>query len=90
MAKDVFEKMWAGGEAASVIVEREGLAQVSDEAALMAAIADVLEHSPEQVASYRKGKASALGWFVGQVMRKLGGKANPVLTQSLLKRALDA
>lgn len=89
MAKDVFEKMWASGERARAIVEREGLAQVSDESALMAAIAEVLARSPEQVASYRKGKTSALGWFVGQVMRQLGGKANPVLTQGLLKKALD-
>ena len=89
-AKDVFERMWASGEPAAAIVEREGLAQVSDEAALRQAVAEVLAANPEQVATYRKGKASALGWFVGQVMRRTGGKANPQLLAALLKQALDS
>ncbi len=46
--------------------------------------------SPEQVATYRKGKTSTLGWFVGQVMKKTGGKANPGLVNTLLKKALDS
>jgi aspartyl-tRNA(Asn)/glutamyl-tRNA(Gln) amidotransferase subunit B len=87
--KDVFEKMWSGGEGPTAIVEREGLGQLSDEAALQAAIAELLAQSPDQVATYRAGKASALGWFVGQVMRRLGGKANPQLVNSLLREALD-
>ena len=88
MAKDVFEKMWATGEAPRAIVERDGLAQVSDEAALRAAIADVVAASPEQVAAYRGGRTAALGWFVGQVMRRTGGKANPQLVNQLLKGKL--
>jgi aspartyl-tRNA(Asn)/glutamyl-tRNA(Gln) amidotransferase subunit B len=88
-AKDVFERMWATGEDARGIVEREGLAQVSDEAAIQAAIDEVLGASPAQVATYRKGKSSTLGWFVGQVMRKTGGKANPQLVNALLKKALE-
>jgi len=88
-AKAVFETMWATGEDARTIVEREGLAQVSDEGAIEAAIADVIAASPEQVATYRKGKTSTLGWFVGQVMRKTGGKANPQLVNALLKKALE-
>jgi aspartyl-tRNA(Asn)/glutamyl-tRNA(Gln) amidotransferase subunit B len=87
-AKDVFEKMWSGGEDPEAIVEREGLGQVSDAGALQGAVAEVLAASPEQVASYRKGKASTLGWFVGQVMRKTGGKANPQLVNELLRKAL--
>ena len=88
-AKEVFERMWSSGEPARAIVEREGLAQVSDEAPLRAAIAEVVASSPEQAATYRSGKASALGWFVGQVMRRTGGKANPQLVNKLLKEALD-
>jgi aspartyl-tRNA(Asn)/glutamyl-tRNA(Gln) amidotransferase subunit B len=87
-AKDVFERMWASGEPAAAIVEREGLAQLDDEAALQAAVAEVLAASPEQVASYRGGKAAALGWFVGQVMRRTGGRANPRRVNELLRHAL--
>jgi aspartyl-tRNA(Asn)/glutamyl-tRNA(Gln) amidotransferase subunit B len=88
IAKDVFEKMWQTGEPASAIVEREGLTQVSDEAALERVVAEVLAASPEQTASYRSGKTAALGWFVGQVMRKTGGRANPQLVNALLRKAL--
>jgi aspartyl-tRNA(Asn)/glutamyl-tRNA(Gln) amidotransferase subunit B len=89
IAKDVFERMWTSGEAAAAIVEREGLAQIDDEAALAAAVAEVVTASPEQVASYRGGKAAALGWFVGQVLRRTGGRANPQRVNELLRQALD-
>jgi aspartyl-tRNA(Asn)/glutamyl-tRNA(Gln) amidotransferase subunit B len=89
IAKDVFEKMWAGGEDPRAIVEREGLTQLSDAGALRQAVAEVVAGSPEQVATYRKGKTSTLGWFVGQVMRKTGGKANPQLVNELLREALE-
>jgi aspartyl-tRNA(Asn)/glutamyl-tRNA(Gln) amidotransferase subunit B len=89
IAKDVFEKMWATGDSAQAIVEREGLTQVSDEGPIKAAIAEVMAASPDQVATYRKGKTGTLGWFVGQVMKKTGGKANPALVNQLLKQALE-
>ena len=89
IAKDVFEKMWASGEAPGAIVAREGLVQLSDESALQQAIDAVIAASPEQVATYRKGKTGTLGWFVGQVMKKTGGKANPQALNALLKKALD-
>ncbi len=89
MAKEVFEEMWLSGEGADLIVARRGLAQVSDEAALRAAVADVLAQHPAQVATYRGGKTSTLGWFVGQVMRRTGGKANPQVLQRLLEQALE-
>jgi aspartyl-tRNA(Asn)/glutamyl-tRNA(Gln) amidotransferase subunit B len=89
IAKDVFERMWASGEDPRVIVEREELTQVSDQGAIQAAIDEVIAGNPGQVATYRKGKTSTLGWFVGQVMRKTGGKANPQLVNELLKRALS-
>jgi aspartyl-tRNA(Asn)/glutamyl-tRNA(Gln) amidotransferase subunit B len=88
-AKVVFERMWTGGEDARTIVEREGLAQVSDEGVIESAVAEVIAANPDQVATYRKGKTSTLGWFVGQVMRKTGGKANPQLVNALLKKALE-
>ena len=89
IAKDVFERMWTSGESPRAIVEREGLRQVSDEGAIQAAVDEVIAANPEQVATYRKGKASALGWFVGQVMRRTGSRANPQLVNDLLKKALS-
>ena len=89
IAKEVFLTMWDTGEPPMAIVEREGLVQVSDVGALEATVAEVLAASPDQVATYRKGKTSAFGWFVGQVMKKTGGKANPGLVNELLKKALD-
>jgi aspartyl-tRNA(Asn)/glutamyl-tRNA(Gln) amidotransferase subunit B len=89
IAKDVFEKMWTSGEGARAIVEREGLTQVSDEGAIEAAIREVMASSPDQVATYRKGKTGTLGWFVGQVMKKTGGRANPQVVNALLKKHLD-
>jgi aspartyl-tRNA(Asn)/glutamyl-tRNA(Gln) amidotransferase subunit B len=88
IAKDLFERMWATGEEAAAIVEREGLTQLSDESALEAIVAEVVASSPAQAASYRGGKAAALGWFVGQVMRRTGGRANPQRVNALLRKAL--
>ena len=87
-AKDVFERMWATGEPAAAIVEREGLTQLSDDSALEAIVAEAVASFPEQAASYRAGKTAALGWFVGQVMKRTGGRANPQRVNELLRRAL--
>ncbi len=89
IAKDVFERMWASGDSPAAIVEREGLRQVSDEAAIRAVVESVVDANPEQAASYRGGKPAALGWFVGQVIKRMGGKANPQLANKLLKEVLD-
>jgi aspartyl-tRNA(Asn)/glutamyl-tRNA(Gln) amidotransferase subunit B len=89
IAKDVFERMWSTGEAAGPIVEREGLLQVSDPDAIEAVIAEILAANPQQAESYRKGKTQALGWFVGQVMRRMQGKANPQVVNAALKKALE-
>ncbi len=89
IAKDVFDRMWRSGESAATIVEREGLVQLSDEAALARIVAEVVAASPEQAASFRAGKKAALGWFVGQVMRKTGGRANPQLVNALLAKVLS-
>jgi aspartyl-tRNA(Asn)/glutamyl-tRNA(Gln) amidotransferase subunit B len=87
-AKDVLEKMWATGEEAAAIVEREGLTQLSDDSALESLVAEVVASSPGQAASYRAGKEATLGWFVGQVMKRTGGRANPQRVNALLRKAL--
>ena len=88
IAKDVFERMWSSGEPPGAIVEREDLSQVSDRTAIQAAVDEVVAANPGQVETYRRGKTATLGWFVGQVMKKTGGKANPRLVNDLLKKAL--
>jgi aspartyl-tRNA(Asn)/glutamyl-tRNA(Gln) amidotransferase subunit B len=89
IAKDIFEKMWMSGEPARTIVEREGLTQLTDESAIEAVIVEILDAHPDQVAVYRSGKKAALGWFVGQVMRRTQGRANPQIVNALLRKALD-
>ncbi len=90
IAKAIYPKMWSSGELPNVIVEREGLSQVSDTGAIEAAIREVIAGSPEQVATYKKGRTNTIGWFVGQVMKKTGGRANPKIVNDLVKAALDA
>jgi aspartyl-tRNA(Asn)/glutamyl-tRNA(Gln) amidotransferase subunit B len=90
IAKEVFAKMVVAGEDARVIVEREGLLQVSDEGAIEAAARSAIDANPRQAASYRTGKVAMLGFFVGQVMKATGGKANPKLVNDILRRLLDA
>jgi aspartyl-tRNA(Asn)/glutamyl-tRNA(Gln) amidotransferase subunit B len=90
VAKDVFEKMCASGERAAAIVEREGLAQIDDEESIVKAVREVLAAQPDVVSQYRTGKSAAFGFLMGQVMRKLGGKANPKVVNGVLKRELDA
>ncbi|RAK69150.1 Asp-tRNA(Asn)/Glu-tRNA(Gln) amidotransferase subunit GatB [Phenylobacterium kunshanense] len=87
IAKDVFERMWAGEGAAGEIVEKQGLKQVSDTGALEKIIDDLIAANPGQ-ASAVKEKPQAIGWFVGQVMKATGGKANPGAVNQLLKAKL--
>jgi len=88
-AKELLERVEESGEAPAAIVERENLAQVSDEETLRAVVAQVLAENPEQVATYKGGKVTVIGWFVGQVMRATQGKANPQLVKRLLEEALS-
>jgi len=76
------------GKAPAVIVEEEGLAQVSDDSAIRTACQEVLAESPKEVESYRAGKETLIGWFVGQVMRKMRGKADPAAARRLLEELL--
>jgi aspartyl-tRNA(Asn)/glutamyl-tRNA(Gln) amidotransferase subunit B len=88
-AKSLLQKVEESGEAPQVIVEREGLARVSDESAIRAVCEQVLAANPKEVESYRAGKTTLLGWFVGQVMRQMGGKADPNLARRILEELLD-
>ncbi|RME66484.1 MAG: Asp-tRNA(Asn)/Glu-tRNA(Gln) amidotransferase GatCAB subunit B [Alphaproteobacteria bacterium] len=88
IGKDVFEIMFETGAAAGAIVEEKGLRQVSDTGALEAVIAKVLDANPDNVAAYKGGKDKLFGFFVGQVMKATGGKANPAVVNALLKKAL--
>ncbi len=87
IAKDVFERMWNGEGAASEIVEKQGLKQVSDTGALESIIDALIAANPGQAAAVKE-KPQAIGWFVGQVMKETGGKANPGVINQLLKSKL--
>jgi aspartyl-tRNA(Asn)/glutamyl-tRNA(Gln) amidotransferase subunit B len=87
IAKDVFERMWAGDGGASEIVEKQGLKQVSDTGALEKIIDELISANPGQAAAV-KDKPQAIGWFVGQVMKATQGKANPGTVNQLLKSKL--
>jgi aspartyl-tRNA(Asn)/glutamyl-tRNA(Gln) amidotransferase subunit B len=87
IAKDVFERMWAGEGAPREIVEKQGLQQVSDTGALEKIIEELIAANPGQAAAVKE-KPQAIGWFVGQVMKATGGKANPGAVNGLLKAKL--
>lgn len=87
IAKDVFERMWAGEGRPRAIVEKQGLQQVSDTGALEKIIEDLIAANPGQASSVKE-KPQAIGWFVGQVMKATGGKANPGAVNQLLKAKL--
>ncbi len=86
--KSLLGKVQQTGKSPGKIVEEEGLAQVSDDSALQAAIDKILIANPDEVASYRGGKEGLFGWFMGQVMRETRGKADPKLSRELLLKAL--
>jgi aspartyl-tRNA(Asn)/glutamyl-tRNA(Gln) amidotransferase subunit B len=88
LAKEVFELMVETGKAPAVIVEEKGLKQVTDTGAIEASIDAVLAANPDKVADYRGGKDKLFGFFVGQVMKATGGKANPALVNDILKTKL--
>jgi aspartyl-tRNA(Asn)/glutamyl-tRNA(Gln) amidotransferase subunit B len=88
LAKQVFEIMLDTGQDAGAIVEERGLRQTSDSGAIEAAIAGVLAANPDKLAEYRGGKDKLFGFFVGQVMKAMAGKANPQVVNELLRKAL--
>lgn len=88
LSKQVFEIMLETGQGANSIVEERGLKQTSDTGAIEAVIAEVMEKNADKVADYRGGKDKLFGFFVGQTMKAMGGKANPGVVNDLLKKAL--
>ncbi|MEL0157010.1 Asp-tRNA(Asn)/Glu-tRNA(Gln) amidotransferase subunit GatB [Sphingopyxis sp.] len=88
IAKQVFEKMLETGDGAAAIVDREGLKQTSDTGAIEAEIVKVLAANADKVEQYKGGKEALFGFFVGQTMKAMQGKANPQVVNELLKKAL--
>jgi aspartyl-tRNA(Asn)/glutamyl-tRNA(Gln) amidotransferase subunit B len=90
IAKDLFEEMLVSNDPPGVIVKAKGLVQVSDTGAIERAVAQVLEKNPEQVSKYKSGKQQVFGYFVGETMKIMKGKANPKLVNEILKKQLES
>ena len=88
IAKEVFEAMWGGEGSADEVIEARGLKQITDTSAIEAIVDKVIEANPGQVAEYKAGKDKLIGFFVGQVMKETGGKANPGQVNEILKTKL--
>ena len=88
LAKDILPKMIESGEAASAIMEREGLKQISDSGALEKIVDEVLAGNSKQVEQYKSGKTTVIGFLVGQVMKASRGQANPAAVNEVLKKKL--
>ena len=87
IARTVFEHMWAGEGAPSAIVETHGLVQITDTGAIEAAVDALIAANPDKAEAVKE-KPQAIGWFVGQVMKETGGKANPAAVNEILKARL--
>ena len=86
--REVFFEMWSSGKDPRVVVEEKGLKQVSDTGALEIIIDQVIAEGTNQVGQYKSGNEKILGWFVGQVMKKTDGQANPKIVNELLRQKL--
>jgi len=89
IAKTVFEDMKATGRMPKDIVKEKGLVQISDASALEAAAQEIIDAHPKEVADFRAGKTKVMGFFVGQLMRKTKGQANPQLANEIFQRLLE-
>jgi len=90
IAKELLARMWEGGGSPAAIVEREGLAQTSDPAAIEGFVDEVLGANEKVVADYRAGKSNVMGFLVGQVMKASRGKADPALVNELVRKKLSS
>jgi len=88
LAKEIFPKMFESGDAPAVIMDREGLRQITDTGALGKIVDDVIAGNPKQVEQYRGGKTAVIGFLVGQVMKASRGQADPAAVNKLLKDKL--
>ncbi len=89
IAKEVFEEMLQSGQNPDSIVEKKGLRQVSDESAIEKVVEEILQSNPDEVQRYLGGKDKLFGFFVGEIMKKTRGKANPKILNDLLKQKLE-
>ena len=89
IAKEVFEAMWAGEGNADDVIEARGLKQITDSSAIEDVVDRIIAANPGQVADYKAGKDKLIGFFVGQVMKETGGKANPGQVNAILKDKLS-
>jgi aspartyl-tRNA(Asn)/glutamyl-tRNA(Gln) amidotransferase subunit B len=89
VAKIVFATMWSSGATADAVIAKQGLTQITDASEIERVIDEVMSTNPAQLADYRAGKDKLFGFFVGQVMKATGGKANPVQLNELLRRKLS-
>ena len=89
IAKEVLVEMFDSGLPPDTIVRDKGLSQISDTGAIEAAVKQVIDASPEQVAQFKAGKDKVFGYFVGQVMKATRGKGNPQLINDILRRELE-
>ncbi|WP_250124516.1 Asp-tRNA(Asn)/Glu-tRNA(Gln) amidotransferase subunit GatB [Chroococcidiopsis sp. CCMEE 29] len=90
IAKDILPELLTQGGSAKELVERKGLTQISDTSALEAIIEQVLQANPQELEQYRNGKTKLIGFFVGQVIKQTGGRADPKLTNQLLAQKLNS
>ena len=90
MAKDVLVQMFKSGKAAEEIVRAMGGSQVTDQDAIQAFVDQAISGNPKQLEQYRAGKTSLVGFFVGQVMKLSGGRANPQVVNDVLKKTLES
>lgn len=90
IAKEVLEDMVATGESATAIVDHKGLRQVTDSSAIEKTVQEILDANSEKVAEYKSGKEKLFGFFVGQTMKAMKGKANPAMVNEVLKKLLSA
>lgn len=88
IGKQIIIEMMKDGTKASVIVEKKGLSQITDEGAIKAIVQKVVDANPNQVEAYKNGKTNLLGFFVGQVMKETKGRANPKTVNELLKEII--
>ncbi len=86
--KEVFEEMFNTGKGAAAIVKERGLSQISDTSHLEVVVGDVIKNNPQAVADYHAGRASAMGFLVGQVMKLTRGQANPGVVNQILREKL--
>jgi aspartyl-tRNA(Asn)/glutamyl-tRNA(Gln) amidotransferase subunit B len=90
MAKEVFEDMFETGKDAAAIVAEKGLEQITDTGEIEAAVDKVIQDNPDQASQVKDGNEKTIGWFMGQVMRATGGKANPGMVNEILRKKLKS